>query len=136
MNLEAACGWPTASNSRQKEFGVGDSYSQGNYETWGYPIYGHLQLLRHGSLEKARASGALPLLYIRTPPLPPKHFFFHHHILKHTHNPSKQTTQTIKMETIKVSFLSLSPFSGARALALPRHQQLLNASSSTLPLTC
>jgi len=101
MNLEAACGWPTASNSRQKEFGVGDSYSQGNYETWGYPIYGHLQLLRHGSLEKARASGALPLLYIRTPPLPPKHFFFHHHILKHTHNPSKQTTQTIKMETIK-----------------------------------
>merc|ERR1711939_883964 len=23
------------------------------------------------------------------------------HILKHTHNPSKQTTQTIKMETIK-----------------------------------
>merc|ERR1711964_772177 len=24
-----------------------------------------------------------------------------HHILKHTHNPSKQTTQTIKMETIK-----------------------------------
>merc|ERR1739840_38300 len=29
------------------------------------------------------------------------HNHHQHHLLKHTHNPSKQTTQTIKMETIK-----------------------------------